>query len=196
MDANLTDDALVSAMAAGGAEALRCFEAFYDRHHRPAFALAYRIMSGDHALAEDVVQEAFLAVWRYARSFKPERGNARTWFFSIVHHRALNAVRRLKPRFPMEPLDDRANELPAGESFDVWAQVLRGLDATRVRDALALLPGDQREAVTLAFLGGLSNSEVAERLGIPLGTVKSRIRLGMQKMRVTLTPVALETKGT
>ncbi len=196
MDANLTDDALVSAMAAGGAEALQCFEAFYDRHHRPAFALAYRIMSGDHALAEDVVQEAFLAVWRYARSFKPERGNARTWFFSIVHHRALNAVRRLKPRFPMEPLDDRANELPAGESFDVWAQVLRGLDATRVRDALALLPGDQREAVTLAFLGGLSNSEVAERLGIPLGTVKSRIRLGMQKMRVTLTPVALETKGT
>lgn len=195
-DGSLTDDALVARMAAGGAEALACFEAFYDRHHRPAFALAYRIMNGDHALAEDVVQEAFLALWRYARTFKPERGNARTWFFSIVHHRALNAVRRLKPRQPTEPIDEMTVELPAGDAYDVWAQVAQGLDATQVRAALTQLPEEQREAVTLAFLGGYSNTEVAERLGIPLGTVKSRIRLGMQKMRVTLTPTTLETKST
>ncbi|MGI8854660.1 MAG: RNA polymerase sigma factor [Thermomicrobiales bacterium] len=192
MGDSLMDDALVSGMAAGGAEALACFEAFYDRHHRPAFALAYRIMSGDHALAEDVVQESFLALWRYAASFKPERGNARTWFFSIVHHRALNAVRRLKPQMRSEPIDQMAAELPAGDAYDVWSQVRRGLDATQVRAALALLPADQQEAVELAFLGGYSNSEVAERLGIPLGTVKSRIRLGMHKMRATLAPATRE----
>lgn len=195
-DGSLTDDALVARMATGDAEALACFEAFYDRHHRPAFALAYRIMSGDRALAEDVVQESFLALWRYAHSFKPERGNARTWFFSIVHHRALNALRRLAPRLPTEPIDGMASELAAGDAYDVWAQVARGLDATRVRAALTLLPEEQREAVALAFLGGYSNTEVAERLGIPLGTVKSRIRLGMQKMRATLAPTALETKRT
>ena len=194
MDGELTDDALVGRMAAGGAEALACFETFYDRHHRPAFALAYRIMGGDHALAEDVVQESFLALWRYAHTFTPERGNARTWFFSIVHHRALNAVRRLKPRMPTEPIDEMAVEVAAGDAYDVWVQVVRGLDATHVRSALTLLPEEQREAVTLAFLGGYSNTEVAERLGLPLGTVKSRIRLGMQKMRATLAPVAQETK--
>jgi len=195
-DGSLTDDALVARMAAGGEEALACFEAFYDRHHRSAFALAYRIMNSDHALAEDVVQESFLALWRYAHSFKPERGNARTWFFSIVHHRALNALRRRKTRLPSEPIDEMASELTAGEAYDVWAQVARGLDAMQVRSALALLPEEQREAITLAFLGGYSNTEVAERLGVPLGTVKSRIRLGMQKMRVTLAPIALETKRT
>lgn len=194
MDGTLTDDALVARMAAGGPEALACFETFYDRHHRPAFALAYRIMGGDHALAEDVVQESFLALWRYAHSFAPERGNARTWFFSIVHHRALNALRRLKPRMPTEPIDEMAGELAAGDAYDIWVQVARGLDATQVRSALTLLPEEQREAVTLAFLGGYSNTEVAERLGVPLGTVKSRIRLGMQKMRVTLASVAPETK--
>ena len=192
-DGDRSDDALVATMAAGDADALACFETFYDRHHRPAFALAYRILSGDHALAEDVVQESFLALWRYAASFKPERGNARTWFFSIVHHRALNALRRAKPRLPSEPLDDVAGELPAGDAYDIWSQVARGLDATQVRAALALLPEEQRAAIELAFLGGYSNSEVAERLGIPLGTVKSRIRLGMQKMRVTLAPGTQET---
>ncbi len=195
-DGSLTDDVLVARMAAGGEEALACFEAFYDRHHRSAFALAFRIMSGDHALAEDVVQESFLALWRYAHSFKPERGNARTWFFSIVHHRALNALRRHKPRLPNEPIDEMANELAAGEAYDVWAQVAHGLNATQVRSALTLLPEEQREAITLAFLGEYSNTEVAERLGIPLGTVKSRIRLGMQKMRATLSTTALETKRT
>ncbi|MGI8689754.1 MAG: RNA polymerase sigma factor [Thermomicrobiales bacterium] len=195
-DGSLTDDVLVARMAAGGEEALACFEAFYDRHHRSAFALAYRIMSSDHALAEDIVQEAFLALWRYAHSFKPERGNARTWFFSIVHHRALNALRRRKLRLPSEPIDDLASELAAGEAYDVWVQVAQRLDATRVRAALTLLPEEQRVAITLAFLGGYSNTEVAERLSIPLGTVKSRIRLGMQKMRATLAPTALETKST
>lgn len=191
-DGSSTDDALVAGMVPGDAAALACFEAFYDRHHRPAFALASRIMGGDYALAEDVVQESFLALWRYAHSFKPERGGARTWFFSIVHHRALNALRRARPRMPSEPIDEMAGRLPAGEAYDVWSQVRRGLDATQVRAALALLPEEQREAVALAFLGGYSNTEVAERLGIPLGTVKSRIRLGMQKMRATLAPATLE----
>ncbi len=195
-DGSLTDDVLVGRIAAGDEEALACFEAFYDRHHRSAFALAYRMMNSDHALAEDVVQESFLALWRYAYSFKQERGNARTWYFSIVHHRALNALRRRKPRLPNEPIDEMTNKLAASEAYDVWAQVARGLDATQVRSALTLLPEEQREAITLAFLGGYSNTEVAERLGIPLGTVKSRIRLGMQKMRVTLAPPALETNRT
>lgn len=191
-DVNPSDDALISGIAADGADALACFETFYDRHHRPAFALAYRILSGDQAMAEDVVQESFLALWRYAESFKPERGNARTWFFSIVHHRALNALRRLRPRLPSTPLDDVARELPAGDSYDVWAQVARGMDATQVRAALAQLPDEQRAAVTMAFLGEYSNTEVAERLGIPLGTVKSRIRLGLRKMRAALIPTAEE----
>jgi RNA polymerase sigma factor (sigma-70 family) len=191
-----TDDALVSGIASGDARALASFETFYDRHHRSAFALAYRIMRDDHALAEDVVQESFLALWRYAPSFKSERGNARTWFFSIVHHRALNAVRRLRPWRMSESIDEMGGELSADDTYDVWSQVTRGLDATHVRAALALLPEEQRETIALAFLGGYSNSEVAEQLGIPLGTAKSRIRLGMQKMRTTLAPVALETKRT
>ncbi len=190
-----SDDALVAAMAAGDADALACFEAFYDRHHRPAFALAYRILNGDHAQAEEVVQEAYLALWRYARSFDPARGNARTWFFSIVHHRTLNAVRRMKPNVRVVPIEDAADEPATGEAHDVWTQVRRGLDAEALRGALEVLPPEQREAVTLAFLSGYSNTEVAERLGIPLGTVKSRIRLGMQKMRATLATTAWETTG-
>jgi RNA polymerase sigma factor (sigma-70 family) len=188
-----SDDALVAALAAGDAQALSMFEVFYDRHHRPAFALAYRILSGDHALAEDVVQESFLALWRYARSFDPARGNARTWFFSIVHHRALNMLRRQRPQVRLSPIEDAANEPATGEEYDVWVAVTRGLDAERVRAALERLPEDQREAISLGFLFGYSNAEVAERLSLPLGTVKSRIRLGMQKMRATLATAALET---
>ncbi len=186
-----TDDELVGGMVSADAAALVCFEAFYDRHYRAAFALAYRIVA-ERTLAEDVVQEAFLALWRYAKSFSPTRGNGRTWFLSIVHHRALNALRRLKPRRNDEPLDDTFERAANEDVYGVWAQVIRGLDATQVREALGTLPVEQRDAISLAFLGGLSNTEVAAQLGVPLGTIKSRIRLGMHKMRAMLAPLTLE----
>lgn len=187
-----TDDDLVLGMAAGDANALASFEAFYDRHHRAAFALAYRILNADRTLAEDTVQEAFLALWRYAASFTPARGNARTWFLSIAHHRALNAIRRTKGWRSEDSLDGVMERPASDETYDVWTQVTRDLDAAQVGRALNDLPQEQREAIALSFLGGLSNTEVATRLGVPLGTIKSRIRLGMHKMRAMLAPVTLE----
>lgn len=187
-----TDDDLMLAIARRDATALPSFAQFYDRHHRAAFALAYRILGRDQALAEDAVQEAFLALWRYAGSFTPARGVARTWFMSIVHHRSLNVLRRLKPERWAGSLDGMAERPADDDAYDVWTQVTRGLDVARVRAAMTTLPAEQREAITLSFLGGLSNTEVAARLDLPLGTVKSRIRLGMQKLRVTLAPLMME----
>ena len=171
-----SDEALIAAFRQND---LRALEEFYDRHHGVALAVAYRVL-GDLALAEDVIQEAFLAVWRQADTYHPERGNARSWFLSIVRHRAIDVTRGRA--FARERISlDAANLEPTLP--DVWQQVDVILDQEKVKEAIDTLPAEQGEAVILAYFGGLTHPEIAERTGVPLGTVKGRLRLAMQKLR-------------
>ena len=152
----------------------------YDRYKTMAYSIAYRI-TNDATLAEDVVQEAFLGAWRNAARYVEGRGSVKTWLLAIVHHRAIDAVRRRRPTTELPDV-----ELPPPDAFrlpDVWAEVAAGLDADTVRDALAQLSDVQREAIELAYFSGLTQQEIADRTATPLGTVKSRMRLALMTMR-------------
>jgi RNA polymerase sigma-70 factor (ECF subfamily) len=180
-----TDEFLMALIRDGDADALA---ALYDRHHRAAFALAYRILN-DFGAAEDVVQESFLAVWRHAASYQPQRGRPRNWLLTIVHHRALNQIRgRLAPN-QLAELDDGLSD---DKQPDVWQTAYDNIRREEVQRAIATLPEEQRSAIELAFFGGLSHSEIAERQALPLGTVKSRIRLAFRKLQSFLSAYALE----
>lgn len=173
------DEELLAGLAAGRLEAL---DALYERYKTMAYGIARRI-TADDTLAEDVVQEAFLGAWRSADRYVAGRGSVKTWLLSIVHHRAIDAVRR---RRPTTDLPEEADGAPTPAPLtlpDVWGEVSGRLDADAVRTALAALPGAQREAVELAYFGGLSQTEIADRTGVPLGTVKSRVRLALVTMR-------------
>ena len=162
---------------------LDALETLYDRYRAMAYAIALRI-TADATLAEDVVQDAFLGVWRHAERYVEGRGSVKTWLLAIVHHRAIDAVRR---RRPASELPDP--ELPAPPQLvvaDVWTEVAGRLDAVEVRAAIATLSDVQREAIELAYWGGLSQTEIAQRTGAPLGTVKSRMRLGLLALRQRL----------
>jgi RNA polymerase sigma-70 factor, ECF subfamily len=175
--AHLSDEALVALVARSDEDALG---ELYDRYSRVAFGLARRVLR-DTALAEDAVQEAFLAVWRTAGRFVPERAQARTWLLTIVHRRAVDLVRR-EERRRAEPLLGAHPESAAETSEGAWLS----LERERVRDALAKLPDQQREALELAYYGGFTQSELAERLGEPLGTIKSRMFNGLARLRELL----------
>src|SRR3954463_7439051 len=171
------DRAVLVRLADGELDAL---EDLYDRYKTMAYSIAYRI-TNDATLAEDVVQEAFLGAWRNAARYVEGRGSVKTWLLSIVHHRAIDAVRRRRPTTELPDL-----ELPPPDALtvpDVWAEVVVGLDAEIVQGALAALSDVQREAIELAYFGGLTQQEIAQRTGTPLGTVKSRMRLGLLAMR-------------
>ena len=175
---HLSDEAVVALVARGDEEALG---ALYDRFGRIAYGLALRIVR-DRALAEDAVQEGFLAVWRSASSFKGDRAKPSTWVLTLVHRRAVDLVRR-EERRRSEPLE--AVEQPAaGEATDEQAALRSKRRA--VQEALRRLPDDQREALELAYYGGFSQSELAERLGQPLGTIKSRMFTGLSRLRELL----------
>jgi RNA polymerase sigma-70 factor (ECF subfamily) len=162
---------------------LAALEELYDRYKTMAYSIAYRI-TNDATLAEDVVQDAFLGAWRNAARYVAGRGSVKTWLLSIVHHRAIDAVRR---RRPTTELPEVETAMPAALTLpDVWAEVSASLDAETVRSALETLSDVQREALELAYFGGLTQGEIAERTGAPLGTVKSRMRLGLLSMRRTL----------
>jgi RNA polymerase sigma-70 factor, ECF subfamily len=176
------DAALVAAIGRRDEAALA---ALYDRYGRLAFALAYRLLA-DRGSAEDVVQDAFLAVWRHAERYRPERGAPRAWLMTIVHHAAIDRRRgRHKRELGDVPLDDVAFALEADER-DAFEAVAEGIEAERVRRALGELPPEQREAIELAYFGGLTHQEIAERTGAPLGTIKGRMRLGLGKLRARL----------
>ncbi|MDD7936966.1 sigma-70 family RNA polymerase sigma factor [Actinomycetospora lutea] len=181
----MTDATLVERISERSAEALA---QLYDRFGRPAYSLARRICV-DESLAEDVVQEAFLVVWRDPGRFDPARGTVASWFLTLVHHRAVDAVRREATRrkrtAPPSPDGDDWN-IPPGPGADQAA--LGAVVAGKVRDALAELPADQREALALAYFGGYTQREVASLVGVPLGTVKSRMFSGTQKLRAILAP--------
>jgi len=173
--AHLSDEALVALAARSDQTALA---ELYDRYGRVAWGLALRILR-DEALAEDAVQEAFLALWRTAARFVPERSSARTWILTLVHRRAVDLVRR-EERRRAEPLDVAAEPAGAtGADDDAWLRLERG----RVQDALHRLPDREREALELAYYGGFTQSELAQRLGEPLGTIKSRMFTGLARLR-------------
>jgi RNA polymerase sigma factor (sigma-70 family) len=179
--AHLSDEALVALVARGDEAALG---ELYDRVGRIAYGLAMRVLRDDR-LAEDAVQEGFLAVWRSAAGFRAERAKASTWILTLVHRRAVDLVRR-EERRRAEPLTDEtvARAGGAGEATDeaAWLRFER----ERVQAALGQLPDVQREALELAYYGGFSQSELAERLGVPLGTIKSRMFAGLARLRELL----------
>ena len=161
------------------------FEIVYDRHGGAAYSLAYRIV-GDRQVAEEVTQEAFLSVWRSGARFDRARGSVRTWLLGVVRNRAIDVLRREAGRLSTVSLD--LDTVPEQRSrFEPTdAEALRREASREVRGALAHLPEDQLKVVQLAYFGGLSHTEIAEVLGMPLGTVKGRMRLAMEKMRATL----------
>jgi RNA polymerase sigma-70 factor (ECF subfamily) len=186
--AHLSDEALVA--LAARSEQLALAE-LYDRFGRPAYGLALRILR-DEALAEDAVQEAFLALWRTAPRFVPERGKASTWILTLVHRRAVDLVRREERR-----RTDALDQAPEPESPDaVEEEAWLRLQRERVQDALRKLPDQQREAIELAYYGGFTQSELAERLGQPLGTIKSRMFMGLARLRELLGDPGLEISWT
>jgi RNA polymerase sigma factor (sigma-70 family) len=180
------DDELVRAVVAGTHSALA---ALYDRYGRRAYSLARRVC-GDDNLAEDVVQEVFLAFWRDPRRFDPGRGGFGTWILTLVHHKSVDAVRRESAiRRRTVAVGDEAQEWSAPPGPGADHSALQALEAGHVRDALGDLPAEQREALTLAYFGGYSQREVATLTGVPLGTVKSRMFSGMRRLRGALGPV-------
>jgi RNA polymerase sigma-70 factor, ECF subfamily len=164
----------------------RAFEVLYDRHGGIAYSLAYRIV-GDAGGAEDVTQEAFLSVWRSEAGYDPARGSVRSWLLGIVRNRAIDVLRRNSsgraPRLDLGA-EERLAEVPAPDRTDTEA--LRRDEARSIRGALAQLPEDQSQVIGLAYFGGFSQSEIASMLGAPLGTVKGRMRLGLEKVRSLL----------
>lgn len=171
---------LMDRLAAGDLAAL---EAIYDRYSSAAYALALRI-TADSSLAEDVVQDAFVGLWTNAGRYREDRATVRTWLLSIVHHRAIDVVRRRRPTVSLPSGDEASETVLAGS--DVWPEVVGRLDREAIRDALATISNVQREAIELAYFGGLTQMEIAQRTGAPLGTVKSRIRLGLLGLRDAL----------
>jgi RNA polymerase sigma-70 factor (ECF subfamily) len=161
------------------------FAVFYDRHGGAAYSLAYRIV-GDRSGAEDVTQEAFLSIWRSGARYDRARGSVRSWTLGIVRNRAIDALRRHTGRAPKLDFDDDAalEQRPSPDLTD--EQALQRESARQLRGALSELPSEQSRVIELAYFGGFSHSEIAEMLNMPLGTVKGRMRLGIEKIRTQL----------
>jgi RNA polymerase sigma-70 factor (ECF subfamily) len=158
------------------------FEVFYDRHGGVAYSLAYRIV-GERGAAEDVVQEAFISIWRSGARYDRARGSVRSWMLGIVRNRAIDFLRSKSGRAPKLDFDDDAalEQRPSAELTD--AEALRRETTHELRGALGELPGEQSKVIELAYFGGFSHSEIATMLEVPLGTVKGRMRLGLEKIR-------------
>jgi RNA polymerase sigma-70 factor (ECF subfamily) len=180
----LADEDLMQLVRRGDASA---FERIYDRHATAAFSLAYR-MTGRRQSAEDVVQEAFLSLWRSGERYDRARGSVRTWVLGIVHNRAIDALRRAMVHDRRRASDEGIEErFEATERTEI--EVARRDEAREVRAALEELPAEQSRVIELAYFGGFSHSEIASMLEQPIGTVKGRMRLGLHKMRALLAGV-------
>ena len=183
-----SDEELLAQLQQGKLQAL---EVLYDRYHRLLLALAYRVI-GDQQVAEEVVQEVFLAVWRRSATYRPARGKVRQWLLSISRNRAIDRVRgNLKPSQTVE-LDESLADLSAPEA---WEYVDQSVQRERVRAELATLPAEQREVIELAYYGGLTLQQISDQTQVPLGTIKSRTRLAMDKLRQALRDLAEGSGG-
>ena len=178
---SLADEDVMQLVRRGDA---RAFEVIYERHSAAAFSLAYRMM-GTRAGAEDVTQDAFLSLWRSGARYDRARGSVRTWVLGIVHHRAIDALRRATVHDRRRASDEGIEErFEARERTDVEAA--RREEAGTVRGALSSLPADQLQVIELAYFGGFTHTEIADMLDAPVGTVKGRMRLGLKKMKAQL----------
>jgi RNA polymerase sigma-70 factor (ECF subfamily) len=175
----LADEELMPLIGAKDADA---FEVFYDRHGGVAYSLAYRIV-GERGAAEDVTQEAFISIWRSGARFDRTRGSVRSWMLSIVRNRAIDGLRSKAGKAPKLVFDDDSalEQRPAADLTE--EEAMRRETAKEVRGVLGQLPGEQSKVIELAYFGGFSQSEIARMLGVPLGTVKGRMRLGLEKIR-------------
>jgi RNA polymerase sigma-70 factor (ECF subfamily) len=178
---SLADEDVMQLVRRGDA---RAFEVIYERHSAAAFSLAYRMM-GTRVGAEDVTQDAFLSLWRSGARYDRARGSVRTWVLGIVHHRAIDALRRATVHDRRRAGDEGIEErFEARERTEVEAA--RREEAGTVRGALASLPADQSQVIELAYFGGFTHTEIADMLDAPVGTVKGRMRLGLKKMKAQL----------
>ncbi len=198
MPADVDADASVDLTKASDAELIarasegdaRALEVLYDRYARVVYSFALRIV-GDPSLAEELLQEVFFRAWQQGGAFRATRGSFITWLLSITHNLAIDELRKRRRR-PQRAENNTSEEseqlLPEmpDESQDVEEEVWLASLRDRIADALASLPPAQREAIELAYFQGLTQREIAERLGEPLGTIKTRMRLGMQKLREQL----------
>ena len=182
------DEELISAICLGAEWAI---EALYQRYYRYAYALAYRILHESTA-AEDIVQEAFLSVWRKAASYQKQQGSVFSWLQAIVHHRAIDRVRaaNLREHHPLQAENEQ--DLPSGQP-DVWEEAWQQEQRELICHALQQLPVEQRQVIEMAYFEGYTHSEIAEQKNIPIGTVKGRMRLGLQKMKHFLHERGLDT---
>lgn len=177
----IADEDLMQRVRGGDA---RAFGVIFDRHSGAAFSLALR-MCGRQTTADDIVQEAFLSLWRGGAQHDPARGSVRSWVLGTVHHKAIDLFRHEEAKNGRDVSDDAAVErIPARERLDL--EIERQDDARQVRGALERLPTEQRRVIELAYFGGFTHTEIADMLGVPTGTVKGRMRLGMIKLRLSL----------
>jgi RNA polymerase sigma-70 factor, ECF subfamily len=181
-----SDEALLAAIQKRDQRAIA---ALYDRYGGLAFGLAYRIL-GERSVAEDVVQDAFLGVWRRAESFEAGRGSVRTWLLSIVHHRAIDRLRGVSGRARLDaPIEDFERVLAVD---DPWGEVEVRVQREVLQNGLAALPEVQRQTIEMAYFKGLTQQEIAAAMNVPVGTVKGRLRIGLQKMRSLLAGSGVE----
>jgi RNA polymerase sigma-70 factor (ECF subfamily) len=175
---------------------LRAFEAIYDRYNAVVYSTALRVI-GDASLAEDVTQEIFLRLWRQPDRYVASRGRFLSWIISVSRNRSLDEIRRRgrRQRYESASPEQQEREFPAGDANDPSRLALAADDRDRIREALALLPPEQKQVLELAYFHGLTQQEIAEKLEQPLGTVKTRIRLGMQKLRVWLKETLEQTEA-
>lgn len=184
--AALSDERLLAAIQERDESAIAIL---YDRYGGLAFGLAFRILN-DRVAAEDVVQDAFLSVWRRAVSFEVGRGSPRTWLLSIVHHRAIDRLRGTSGRARQDaPLEDYEHALSVD---DPWREVSLGVQRDVLQRSLNTLPSEQRIAIEMAYFSGYTQQEIATTMHVPVGTVKGRLRIGLQKMRVLLSGTGVE----
>jgi RNA polymerase sigma-70 factor, ECF subfamily len=176
----LSDEVLLSAVARGAVWAM---EILYERYSRILYSLAYRMVA-DHQVAEDLLQDAFLAIWRRATSYSPQSGAARSWVVSIMHHRTIDYLRSVRRRSTLKEASWEEVERDERTAFpDAWDEAWQNIQSAKIREALMQLPTEQRMVIELAYFQGWTHSEIAEGCQIPLGTVKARMRLGLARLK-------------
>jgi RNA polymerase sigma factor (sigma-70 family) len=176
----LSDEVLLSAVARGAVWAM---EILYERYSRILYSLAYRMVA-DHQVAEDLLQDAFLAVWRRATSYSPQSGAVRSWIVSIMHHRTIDYLRSVRRRSTLKEASWEEVERDERTAFpDAWDEAWQNIQSAKIREALMKLPTEQRMVIELAYFQGWTHSEIAEGCQIPLGTVKARMRLGLARLK-------------
>jgi RNA polymerase sigma factor (sigma-70 family) len=184
-----SDEALLNAIAGGAVWAM---ESLYLRYSRILYSLAYRMVA-DHQVAEDLLQDAFLAVWRRATSYSPQTGAARSWLISILHHRTIDYLRKVRRRSTIQ--EASLDEIELHESFayrDTWDEAWQSVKSSHVRAALMKIPTEQRLVIELAYFQGWTHTEIAEGTQIPLGTVKARMRLGLLHLKQILIEMGID----